>query len=275
MSKWKLNLDQVTDICQRYPQGESSVSLARDMSVCEGTIRRQLIQHGIPIRSRSEAARKYVVDCSRFSEISTQEQAYWLGFIAADGCVYHNKLQILLQRGDKKHLTQLLAFLGSNHPVYDVLSGGFIKGGEQCLLHIQSKELVLDLIRHGVHPRKSFTLEWPEFLSRQLLCHYLRGYVDGNGTWMVLVRKSRPRRSFSFSICSNRRFLEGAQAFLMEACDLRQTKFKVVNRHPESTDICALRYDGRYQVGRIFHLLYEGATIWLPRKREKIEPLLG
>ena len=40
--------------------------------------------------------RKYKLKVEAFSEIENEEQAYWLGFLAADGCVQDYELVVTL-----------------------------------------------------------------------------------------------------------------------------------------------------------------------------------
>ncbi len=62
-------------------------------------------------------------------------------------------------------------------------------------------------------------------------------------------------------------FCLGAQRYLIEAVGTRKTKLYVPKN---SLNIRTLSYCGARQVSRIFHLLYDNATIWLPRKRDKV-----
>ena len=49
---------------------------------------------------------KYSFDRNYFKEINTEEKAYWLGFIAADGCVSAkmNSIRVDLKSADVGHL---------------------------------------------------------------------------------------------------------------------------------------------------------------------------
>ena len=57
----------------------------------------------------------------------------------------------------------------------------------------------------------------------------------------------------------------------MHAAGLRLTKLA---RHRTCPSIFYLLYCGRVQVARIHELLYEGATVWLPRKRDVAAPYI-
>ena len=61
-----------------------------------------------------------------FERIDTQEKAYWLGFISADGCVVAtpqypegSHLSCPARRRDKGHLVKLKAALGATAGVHD------------------------------------------------------------------------------------------------------------------------------------------------------------
>ncbi len=133
-----------------------------------------------------------------------------------------------------------------------------------------SPQLTAGLAKHGIFPNKTFTLEWPDHLDPLLLRHFLRGYSDGDGSWHV-----RPPQSLApvmrWEIIGNERFCLGAQRYLVETISLRITK---LDRPPNAPRIRRLTYSGRNQVSRIYHLMYDGATIYLPRKRECVSPFV-
>lgn len=56
--------------------------------------------------------------------------------------------------------------------------------------------------------------------------------------------------------------------YLMEKCGLNEVKLKKYKATWE------LRYGGRIQVSKIWHLLYDNAIIWMPRKKDKIKKLV-
>ena len=111
-------------------------------------------------------------------------------------------------------------------------------------------------------------MKWPDHLESELLRHFLRGYFDGDGSFKVRRTKTGSV-ALRWEIIGNEEFCLGAQEYLMKALGVRKTKLA---RPPNSPDIRRLNYMGRNQVSRICHLMYEGATIWLPRRREVIQP---
>lgn len=267
----KLTDIQVIEVCQRYIEGESSPKLAKEFNISSVAIRGLLKRRGIKRREQSIAQKKYAHNETFFSSIITEEQAYWLGFIAADGYISsENKgspaLVVSLAVKDIEHLYRLKKALQSNHPVkeYNYSKVQFAR------IFIRSKQLVSDLAAYGIISNKTFSLPWPS-LSEELLIHFLRGYVDGDGGFYITSRKEYPEKlnytNHAFSVTSNRFFIEACQQFLMQKCGLSLTKLD--QRH-KGTPIFTLRYSGRQQCIRIGKLLYSGAAIYLPRKHDKV-----
>lgn len=55
---------------------------------------------------------KYHVNINKFSKISSEESAYWLGFLYADGCMSEDsRIGVMLKSSDKHHLEKLKDFL--------------------------------------------------------------------------------------------------------------------------------------------------------------------
>jgi DNA invertase Pin-like site-specific DNA recombinase len=270
------------EICRRYVKGESTPILAREFGVTDGAILGVLERYGIPRRSGSEALRRYSCDHSFFDEIDTEAKAYWLGFIAADGCVTDkNVLGISLSSRDHDHLFRFRADIRADHPVSTYMTVTRPPGSRKeriasvSSISISSPQLAKALARHGIVPRKTFVLKWPENLPPELVRHFLRGYSDGDGCFHVsrssYVRKRDGKRAahLNWSIIGTEAFCSGARRYLGEAIGLQEVG---LHPHSESPGIVTLPYGGNRQVSRIYHLLYDDATVFLPRKLEVARP---
>lgn len=120
-----------------------------------------------------------------FSEITTAEQAYILGLMAADGNISepHPRIIFGLQASDAHLVEWVRDRLNPKASIYRTRDG-FAK------IQITSSRMVSDLARYGVVPRKSLTLQWPSGLG-PLLRPYLTGHFDGDG-WIYTIRGDCP-----------------------------------------------------------------------------------
>lgn len=133
-----------------------------------------------------------------FKEIKTSNQAYWLGFIYADGYLVANKtnrnyeLGIELQKDDVKLLQDFNKELGNVHKITFKHShkqfNGYEYETDSCLIRIYSKEIVCDLINHNIHPNKTNRDEFP--ICQNFFFDFLRGFMDGDGCIHVSNKKS-------------------------------------------------------------------------------------
>lgn len=57
------------------------------------------------LMDKNRVSRKYKFDENFFENIDTEEKAYWLGFIYADGAVFKRTLSIRLSTKDIHHLS--------------------------------------------------------------------------------------------------------------------------------------------------------------------------
>ena len=261
MHHWRRE-DEMQRGCDLYREGWEVAAIAGSLGVSEGTVRRILRQRDVELRPPREAHRLYRCDHDFFSVVDCEVKAYWLGFLSGDGNVYCGSIQMGLQRRDRAHLVRLLADLRSTHRVYDWVNGVH----EYSSVSVRSPQMVADLARFGVVPRKSFTVPFPESLSDELLQHWCRGYVDANGSICRRAARGRERKGqLHFAVAGNRGLVEGMQTYLMHMCGLSRTKLDVTN--PPEQRIDTLRYGGNVQVPRILRLLHDGATVWLERKK--------
>ena len=71
---------------------------------------------GVDIRNYKEMS-KFTVNHDSFNSIKTEEQAYWLGFMYADGYVSSGYVGLSLAVRDSFHLEKFKSFLNSNHNI--------------------------------------------------------------------------------------------------------------------------------------------------------------
>lgn len=153
-------------------------------------------------------ARTHALNESYFHNIDTEEKAYWLGFLMADGAIPsvgknkdYSRLNVILKEDDKEHLEKLLKALDSDYEIKTKEINdkrGFTSN--RCEIKISSKELVNDLISHGVVPQKTGKELIPD-IKPELVRHFIRGYFDGDGS--LAKSKSGNKFSYSFKIGSS------------------------------------------------------------------------
>ena len=102
--------------------------------------------------------------------------AYCLGIISTDGNVYKNTISVTCHRKDIDLLVFLSDSIGPGVPVE------YRKDRNECRIRFNSREMVSDLQKLGIHPNKSLTIEPPVEIPDDFLYDYLRGVFDGDGT---------------------------------------------------------------------------------------------
>ncbi len=130
---------------------------------------------------------------SRYFENIGPAQAYWLGYLLADGCIGLRKRdgevrQCVLQASskDKEHLEKLSRALGSDYQLYT-------PGNGVWHLAVPDYDLCLSLEKHGIIPAKSFVAAPPK-LDPQLESHWVRGVIDGDGCFNRYWRDNRAKK---------------------------------------------------------------------------------
>ena len=230
--------------------------------------------------------RKYTLNENFFEKIDTQEKAYWLGFMYADGNCYNNYAKIGLQERDGYILKHFMAALESNQPVHKL---NRVKEHHQDISYvtIYSKKLVSDLNKLGCIPNKTKTLTFPDYIivPQHLMHHFTRGYFDGDGSiWegqrKIMTVKDSTRVSgyrdriihnVKFNITGNLQFITGIRDELVKI-GFNSVKININKRIENSA---SLEYSGRGNMSLFYNYIYNNATIYLNRKKEKFESIIS
>lgn len=199
-----------------------------------------------------------------FDIIDTEEKAYWLGFLYADGCVDSegNRIEVHLSLKDVNHLEKFRKFLSLENPIR---TGVNKEGNYFCHLSVRNKHMWNALINVGCHPVKSLTLEFPKleyFSNKSLIKHFLRGYVDGDGCLCIYLSSKGLKRTVLGMV--------GTESFLKSVNKICWNKGYIKNKSCKNWSNQAFQLTfSDVPSRRIARLLYENATIYLERKYNK------
>jgi hypothetical protein len=252
------------EIIRRYVNGESQEELARSFGRKQSTIGANLRRWGVVTR-RVGPRRRYTLDATFFNVIDTEEKAYWLGFVFADGSVIRPGagnwiLRIELHRRDEGHLRKFLTALQSTVPVKPS------KDPRYCYVQICSRELCDGLKHHGCVPNKTAVHGTP-ILRKDLYRHFYRGVTDGDGS--LLSYRTGTSYGWRYELVGSPTFVREFQEWLVPLALVRFTKLASSGR------VLAVRYTGSEQVERIGRLLYADSTVYLDRKYASFERLIS
>lgn len=191
-----------TEICKEY-----NIDLSQYYRIINRNGREKIIPN-----------KKYYVNDSYFKIIDTEDKAYWLGFLYADGYINDTKgcsyLELGLSSVDRNHVILFSKYIKSNHPIKDRTIKYLKKDGTNCLsthIKIYNTKIVNDLIKLGCTNKKSWSITYPKFLDIEMEPHFIRGYFDGDGS----IRK-RGVNQYEVNIAGNINFINGLKIALEE-----------------------------------------------------------
>lgn len=261
VQKKKFTDDDIKSIIKQYTEGISQRKLATQFSVDPSVIKRVLKENNLTIRGVSSNGKLYTWNDKYFENINTEDKAYWLGFLMADGYVTKGKvIGVKLALKDKGHLEKLRDSLVSNIPIHVYESNTGSYSGENysyCVFNITSEKMYQDLVNKGLTPNKSKTLEFPNIIP-ELIPHFIRGYFDGDGS--VYNSKNGVR----FNMLGTNQFLSVVKPIIAP-----KSKSKIY----ESKGISYISLSGD-NAKTALKLLYDNATIYLDRKYIKYQELV-
>ena len=95
-----------------YLNGISTTKISKELKISRSRFSDYLKQQGIKV---DRLPHKKKINENIFEIIDTEEKAYWLGFLYADGCIASGErsdIELSLQLLDKEHLQKFKDFIG-------------------------------------------------------------------------------------------------------------------------------------------------------------------
>lgn len=252
----KVNKQQEAEIIEKYfNQNKNSIELSKEYGFSPVTICKVLKRNGINARDRTQSNRRYPIKEDYFDNIDTQEKAYIMGLLYADGYndTSRNSVNLSLKESDKQILEDITNIIQPDKPLQ------FIKIKKpncenQYRLAIANKHISQKISEYGCMKAKTFLIEFPEWLNKDLTSHFVRGYLDGDG-WVG-------KRTISF--VGTEQFLDKlAEIFKVE---LNLSSYKRKRHKDRKHNIYMLEIHGRKKCAALVDWLYNDARIFLQRK---------
>ena len=255
-AKTYLKYKYKNEIINQYLNGESTKKIAERYNLKDDHLIATLLRElGIEIRSVGYQSK---TNQTLFSNISDEITAYTLGLITADGNVGNNyMISIHLTETDKYLLEKINQQLFNN-------TGSFLltpkeNGKSVCRLSICGKQICENLKQYNVVPNKSHILEKLFIFPEPLMKHYIRGLYDGDGVC------SKSNNYLRVGFCSYKKeFCESFQNYLVEQLNIKK------NQLFNTGNCWHCSWGDKEELKKIYHYLYDDATISLNRKKEKL-----
>ena len=261
-----------------YKAGNSLSKIGKILGHSKDIISKYLKNSGVEIINKQNTSRfnEYVFDV-----IDTEEKAYWLGFIFADGYIASplakgkNKgknvfaFSISLQIGDYNHLLKFNKFMEHNKINIHIDLKDPIR--PHCTWNVRNKHLWETLNSYGCTPKKSLTLKFPDtkiFKKPELIKHFVRGFFDGDGC--LSYSSSGYKGNFVYPRCGftgTKDMLENIDKIFNKSSHYYPCKF----RDREWNGITWSNWYTNRDTVDIINFLYKDANIYLDRKYELYE----
>lgn len=206
-----------------------------------------------------------------FVNIDTEEKAYWLGFLSADGYAGGRYVEINLSECDRSHLESFRDAIGSTKTIYSkpakkyTSNGAEISSGPLAYCSIGCAVMARSLQQYGLYGNKTHTIRPWVAPSLKLQRAYYRGAFDGDGTINTSTKTKGNRIRWQMGFCGNRFMVEGFRDFCL--ANIEQTPWSNASKKLTPVGkVFVILFAGTHYPRQVAELLYKNCTVALPRK---------
>lgn len=253
-------------ICDSYQQGMSSNEIAELEHLSPSCILKVLKMNHIERRESFDRLYYLNINENFFEKIDTEEKAYFLGFIYADGYLREKDytLSFGLQQQDAYMVERLSSLLfPQEKPKFQY--------GQNFVYFTCSSQINASHLKNlGVFQRKSLTLKFPTEtqVPNYLMRHFVRGYFDGDGC--ISVYKGYKNTVVgTVNIVGSSYFIKFLREKLLKVVKTKISLCQKIN----SPQTWSLSFSALESIREIYHYLYNDSSIQLNRKKDKFNNL--
>ena len=205
-----------TEIASIYGRTQSGINLI-------------LKRNGIKRQKKSRLnMSRLALNVNYFKEINSNDKAYWLGFICADGNVKKTNNKISLISKDLEVIEGFKEAIGSGHAIskrvnYDKRTDKVYTGYS---IQIGNEIFTKHIINLGVTSNKTDELEFPD-IDEKYYSYFIAGLFDGDGS--ISFRKNNKLR---INLISSKEILDFISKILLNMGVPELTRIKVSKNKP-------------------------------------------
>ena len=174
--------------------------------------------------------------------ICDEKTAYFFGIGITDGFlierVYGMKAKppyfgLELRDWDSDILTSVSKSLGFKDKLYKSKKNTF-------KLYLRGDYITNDLVALGLVPRKSHVAEYPFIKNKNLHKHFIRGVIDGDGSFFLLQKKY-----LSLKICGNDKLMYGVYLIIKDILKIKSCRLEYPKNHInlKMKSFCTISYN--------------------------------
>ena len=245
--------------------GISLTKMSKKYEIGRHILTNKFKELGIEIVNRQNALK---FNNTVFDSIDTEEKAYWLGFLYADGYLdsSRNLIEVSLSDKDTSHLEKFNIFM--QHKDLNHVKIGKAKCGnkeyKRCRWNVTNKHLWQQLNSYGCTPNKSLTLQFPNisiFSSNNLIRHFIRGYFDGDGSFSRYLHRTTVSPHIQ---------IIGTPEFLSKILEYSNISGRIGKDKRWKNNTNYIEYHKEEGI-KFINYIYNNSTIYLDRKYKLFE----
>ena len=237
----------------------------------------KFIEENYPLYTHHTSNRRIRHDF--FKNISTELQAYLLGFYTADGSIDEKRktFRIHLSIKDSELVYLYKDIISPDARLFSVADnykttgrdGKEITGHGSIGVDISSAILVNDLVELGIGYKKTYSDLTIPNIPENLIRHFVRGFFDGDGsisTYLACEKGKKDRVRCGIQIDSKTKILlENIQLFFKN----NNIKFNLI--YLKRDDMYRISTSSREEIKKLYLLFYKDSYFYLSRKFNKFD----
>lgn len=245
----------------------SANKAAKELGIDCGTMRKRLKEH-FNLTFLPDGKKK--INSDFFNIIDTEEKAYWLGFLTADGYIKGTgSIELGLAEIDKEHINKFKEALGSEHKITKKETNLNDKSYISYRISFKDKIMTQDLMKYGLNPNKSYEAYIPkDFIEDKYIRHYIRGLFDGDGSLYSYKQSNGDERNELSLVTASNKMVE-------DLFNLIKQHTNISMKYRKSRSLHEIRLYDQFQIRAFLKWIYDDSNISLDRKYNKAIAVLS
>lgn len=260
------------NIIKEFKNGATVAEIPQKLNISQRAVSRVLKDKNINTKRRN----RYTLDESYFDKIDSQEKAYILGFLYADGYVGDentNNIVVSVAEQDVDVLEKIvenIKFTGELR-VRNSYKSSYKTSQRHFILNFSSKQMAYSLRELGFNYIKRNRASQLPNIEDFLIRHFIRGFFDGDGSFSFSIN----RFSHTLSTGEIKEYIYIKPSFnIVGSTNFMKELAKVLpgSYHFKQSGVDNLVYimnSSKKDIVDIYDYLYTDSTIYIKRKHDK------